>query len=74
MKTWKRYGYEAKDGTLYIGAEAGKIARVGVFRIMCESDFIKMQRVYDAAMAEPEVSERLAKACDKAMLSRNVKK
>ena len=66
MKTWKRFGYEAKDGTLYVGGEVGRCTDNSVVRIIYESDFIKMKRVYDAAMAEPEVTDRLAKACEKA--------
>ena len=82
MKTWKRFGYEAKDGTLYVGGEVGRCADNSVVRIMRESDFIKMQRVYDAAMkwaftADENVTNehcKLMKACEKARASRKVKK
>jgi hypothetical protein len=68
MKTWKRFGYGIDNGTVYVGSEEDLVdcKEDHKLRIMREDDFIKMKRVYDAAMVEIEVSERLAKACEKA--------
>ena len=91
MKTWKRLGYESKDGTLYIGSEEDLIDLQSLckdenhkLRIMRETDFKKMKRVYDAAMKWDEqpneegtlrdqAIQGLWKACEKARTSRKVK-
>ena len=82
MKTWKRFGYEAKDGTLYVGGEVGRCTDNSVVRIMREDDFKKMKRVYDAAMAwhneKPNSNSvdnviALQKSCEKARDSRKAK-
>jgi hypothetical protein len=63
MKTWKRFGYESKDGTLYIGSEEDLIdcKEDHKLRIMKEAYYQKIvaerrmyKRVYDAAMAWQE--------------------
>lgn len=85
MKTWKRFGYESKDGTLYIGSEDDLLNCEDhqKLRIMSETDFIKLEtesrmykRVFSAAMNwhrdkfNPKYIAKLHDACETASLKK----